>query len=156
MAIACVSSLAAVARPLTAQQATSSLGRAFVGALGGAAAGALVGGVAGAYIGGNRCVDEGNPDSCYLVLGTAIGLGVGTTLGAPIGAHLANRRLGNVGLSLVASTGVGLAGFLALRHVDRNVHGSGRTSALNAIIYGTPLVQIGSAALIEAMTGRAR
>jgi hypothetical protein len=101
-------------------------------------------------------VDEGNPDSCYLVLGTAIGLAVGTTVGAPIGAHWANRRLGNLGLSLLASTGIGLAGYLALRHVDRNVHGSGRVSALNAIIWGTPLVQIGSAALIESITGRAR
>jgi hypothetical protein len=152
----CVSSLLTVARPLGAQQTTSSSARAFTGALAGAAAGALVGGVAGGYIGGNRCTIEGNPDSCYLIVGTAVGLAVGVTLGAPVGAHLLNRRQGNLGLSMLASTGIGVAGFLALRHADEHVRGSNRTATLNAILIGTPLLQVASSALIEAMTGRAR
>jgi hypothetical protein len=115
-----------------------------------------VGGVAGGYIGGNRCTIEGNPDSCYLIVGTAVGLAVGVTLGAPLGAHLLNRRQGNLGLSMLASTGIGVTGFLALRHVDEHVRGSNRTAALNAILIGTPLLQVVASGLIESLTARGR
>lgn len=137
-------------RPLSGQ----SGGRAFAGSALGAAAGALVGGVAGAYIGGNRCVDDANPDSCYLIAGTAIGLGVGVTLGAPVGAHLLNRRQGNLTTSLLASTAIGVFGMAAFRYVDLNVRGSSRGSSLNTILVVVPLAQIVSAGLIESRTGR--
>ncbi len=166
---ACVMLLPSAAQPLGAQQlAATALGtpaqvapastarRSFLGALAGGAAGALVGGVAGAWIGGNRCVDAGNPDSCYLLLGTVTGLAVGMTIGTPLGAHLLNRRRGDLRTGLLASTAIAGAGLVAFRAADINVRGSARPATLNAILVAVPVLQVATATVIEGRTGARR
>ena len=134
--------------------AASSVGRPLIGAIAGGAAGLLVGGIAGAYIGDQHCASEGNPDSCYTIAGFFGGAAVGVTLGTPIGAHLMNRRHGNLTYSLLASTGIAVAGAIAIRQADIHVLGSSRTLVLNSLIVGVPLLQVVSSTLIESRTSR--
>jgi hypothetical protein len=130
------------------------VGRALGGSVLGGAAGALLGGVAGAYIGGNRCVDAGNPDSCYGLEGLALGTAVGFTLGAPVGAHVANRRAGSLGWSLLASATIAAAGATALRIADERPPGTARGILVGAVAISVPVLQVLSATLIETRTGR--
>jgi hypothetical protein len=134
--------------------APASTGRALTGALIGSAGGALVGGITGLWIGGNRCIDPGNPDSCDWLRGMVVGVAVGTTLGAPVGAHLLNRRRGALHYSLLASAVIAGAGIVALRAADRSAQGSRRTATLNGILIGVPVLQVIAATVIETRTSR--
>jgi hypothetical protein len=134
--------------------ADPSFRRVLAGSFVGGAAGVLVGGTVGGFIGGNRCSSPGNPDSCDLIRGIAVGIVVGSTLGPPVGAHLFNRRQGSLAWSLVASAAIATAGGFAIDAADRNQSGSQRTTTLNAIIVGVPLLQVVTSAIVEYRTAR--
>src|SRR4051812_6606041 len=96
---------AAALQPVHAQQA-GGLARSFGGALGGAAAGAALGIIAGQVLAprSNACA-SGNSDRC---LDDALypmfwGFEIGSTIGAPVGAHFVNRQRGDLRKSLGVS-----------------------------------------------------
>jgi hypothetical protein len=134
-------------------------GRSFGGAVLGGAAGILVGSIAFASVFG-ECTDPGNPDTCLGQLQYAVvGAYVGNTLGAPLGAHYANRRRGNLGRSLAVSTGMAAAGAVALWGADRHAgeRSRGRLQLLAPlVIFGVPIAQVITSATIEADTSRER
>jgi hypothetical protein len=124
---------------------------------GSATLGVAVGAVAGAFIGGaatTRSCNNG-PDDC---LGQAFpgfiwGAGIGSTVGAPAGASLANRGRGNVLLSLAASTAIFGAEVVALRsivHDGRTMH----ADAARGIVITAPVLQIVTSTLLELRTRR--
>ena len=112
---------------------------------GGVGGGMLVG-VAGAQL-GHVLVDEGS--ASWIPLGTLMGGFVGISSGIPMGVHLANGRRGTYFLSLLASTGVGVAGVL----LTSSVRGSG-AGGVYAALAGTVLGQIGVSIAIERATAR--
>ena len=132
--------------------AASSAGRPIAGALLGGAAGVLIGGIAGAFIGGNRCSDPGNPDSCLALGGLLVGSGVGVTLGAPIGAHLLNRRQGALPVSILASAAIAGAGLATLWATDRLESHQRNNAAQLSFAVAVPILQVVSAAIIEQRT----
>jgi hypothetical protein len=142
------------AAPTSVGAPRSSAGRALAGALAGGAVGALVGGLAGVYVGGNRCVDAGNPDTCYGIAGLFAGAAAGFTVGTPVGAHLLNRRQGALGPSLLTSAALAAGGVVAFQLADRHARGAARVGTLQAIVVAVPVLQLVSATVIETRTGR--
>lgn len=134
--------------------AASPAGRPLAGALLGGAAGVLAGGLAGVFIGGNRCADEGNPDSCQALGGLLLGAAVGHTVGAPVGAHLLNRRQGALPASLLASVAIAGAGVAALWATDRLDQHERNNAAQISVAVAVPILQIVSSAIIEQRTSR--
>ncbi len=155
--------LIATASPLTAQQqaahweswrapsvfsnpaaapaghSASTVGMVAAG-LGGGTVGFFAGGLIGYELGGGSLIC--GDDSCGLEE-AAYGAIAGESVLLPLGVHLANRRRGNYGLSLLASAALGGLGILAV----------------NATNDGTPLIvvpvaQLVTSVLIERATSR--
>jgi hypothetical protein len=118
----------------------------------GGAAGALAGGIAGLYLGGNRCSSPGNPDSCLGLEGLAVGTAVGFTLGAPVGAHLLDRRHGSLPPSLLASVAIAGAGVAGLWALEQNVEHPRRRTFQVPLAIAVPVLQVVTAAIIEQRT----
>jgi hypothetical protein len=153
-ALTVVAALAA-AQPLRAQQPATSpavnIARSFGGAAGGAAVGALLGIVAGHTLApksdscksGNsdRCLD----DSLYPMFW---GFEIGSTIGAPVGAHYANRSRGDLRKSLGVSAALFVAEALTLRSL---VH-DGQTAHKSTVFYisiGVPILQVVTSTILE-------
>ena len=130
---------------------------AVAGSTAGAVAGAVLGGAAAGVIGGlvggsltSRGCDFGNPDAC---LGQAFpgfvwGVGAGTTLGVPLGAHLGGGRRGNLPRSLLMSSALFAAEVVALNLLvddGQTQHGE----AVRAIVIAVPVLQVVSSVYIE-------
>jgi predicted MFS family arabinose efflux permease len=83
------------------------------------------------------------------------GFGLGTTVGTPLGAHLANRTHGDFPCSLLASTILFAAEVVTLNLLveDGRTEHRGTTRAVVAI---TPILQVVSSVYIEQRTGRSR
>ena len=142
-----------------ASNASAATGRTLLGAT----AGALVGGLAGAYIGaatasGASPCQTGDPDGC---LGAQLpralwGIGIGITLGAPVGAHLGNRRRGHPAYTALASAALFAGEVVALRSLVDD----GRTehkSTVVGIAVAVPVLQIIATTIAErAFPARAR
>jgi hypothetical protein len=127
----------ALAANSVAEQPVSD-GRMILGGLLGGAIGFFGGGFAGAVI---NDTDDSEDDLAALA-GFALGAVIGETLTLPLGVHVANRRQGNYGLSLLASaaiTGVGIA--LATSGDDRLEY-----------LIPVPVLQLFSSILIEKRT----
>jgi len=84
--------------------------------------------------------------------GIFYGGAAGGGLGLAVGAHLGNRRRGNVLLNLVVSGAVWAAGYAAMRSFTRN--GAGAGVLLTAIVL--PPTQLTATVLVERATGRSR
>jgi hypothetical protein len=123
--------------------------------LAGASAGAVVGGIAGALVGAALAsradvCQSGDPDGC---LGATIpealwGIGVGITVGTPIGAHLGNRRAGNLAYTSLTSAAIFAAQLATLFSLVED----GRTEHENTVIgvaIGAPVLQIIATTLVE-------
>jgi hypothetical protein len=137
----------------------ASAARALAGGVLGGAAGVLLGGLAGAYVGGNRCTDPGNPDTCALIGGVLGGVYVGYTLGTPVGAHLLDRRRGDLRRSTLASTAILVAGVGLLRVAGVSLNGTstpGQRRLALTVALAVPVLQLASATVIETRTGRRR
>ena len=145
----------AATAPVAAQSSASPVGapRIVGGALLGAVAGGLVSGIAGANYTSRDCGN--NPDTC---LGASFpgflwGAGAGMTLGAPLGAHLANRRQGKLLQSVLASSAIFAVEVLVLRSFVRDGRTQHKHAALTVVAI-TPIVQVITSSLIEARTKR--
>ena len=129
------------ALPSMAQQQPAHVGTLILGGLLGGAVGLFVGGYAGAFLNDS---EDGNPDDLDALTGFLVGAIIGETVTLPLGVHLANKRRGNFGQSLLASaaaTAVGL--FIATRGEDHP----------EAVIPIT-IVQLGASVIIEQNTTR--
>jgi hypothetical protein len=114
-----------------------------------AAVGVVAFGFVGALIGANSCADSGNPDSCRGIEGALWGAAVGYTVGIPAGVHLANRRAGSLGPSLLTSAAIAGAG-VAIGF------GIGTDQSIAAAALSAPIIQMVSAVIIERKTARRR
>jgi hypothetical protein len=139
-----------------------STGRLVAGGLAGGAAGALAGGLlaAGLRVLG-PCDDQ---DGCldryadWAINGAILG----QSLGLPVGVHFANDREGHLPPALLASAGIGTAGLLAYRAIQR--HGTddwgntrGNPDALTAVtIVAMPVLELVASIAIERTTSRRR
>jgi hypothetical protein len=147
----------ALALPPRAVAQSASPARPALGALLGGAAGVLVGGTAGAFVGGNRCGEPANSDTCMLIEGIATGAAIGYTLGIPVGAHLLNRRRGDLRMSLAASAALAAAGYGVLR--ASGVRWNGGTTPRQrrvaaVVVVSVPVLQYLATTAIETATGR--
>jgi hypothetical protein len=141
----------AAATPLAAQSTELPTARLVAGGIGGSLVGAAVGGAVGWALYQASC-------SGYCEIGgvlAAVGAGLGATVGGPTGVHLANRRSGNLALSLLASAAVA-AGSGALVYVISENVGSDATvnGSYVAAAAAAPLLQIAIAVRIERRTAR--
>jgi hypothetical protein len=121
------------------------------GAVLGAAAGALIGGVSGGSFTSRDCGNDS--DAC---LGAAFpgfiwGVGLGHTIGAPIGAHLANRRQGDVARSLLVSSALFATEVLVLRSFVRDGRTAHKTTAL-VVVSVAPVLQVIASSIVESRT----
>jgi hypothetical protein len=139
-----------------------STGRLVAGGLAGGAAGALAGGLlaAGLRVLGT-CDDQ---DGCldryadWAISGAILG----QSLGVPVGVHFANDRQGHLPPALLASAGIGTAGLLAYRAIQR--YGTddwgntrGNPDALTAVtIVAMPVLELVASIAIERTTSRRR
>ena len=96
---------------------------------GGALVGGLVGAAAGAGLGFVFADDVGCGDEWCVLGGTVVGGLVGESVGMPVGAHLVNRRRGDLFRGIIMTTLVGGAG-LGLASIFDS--GAGATLALTA------------------------
>ena len=131
-----------------AQQRGVSVGSVVGGLLGGVA-GLAGGGLLGGALTSRDC-EPGNPDQCLgeAMPGFVWGAGTGMTVGIPLGAHLGNRRRGDLGRSLLVSAGLFAVEVLVL---DQLVD-DGRTQhmdAIRSIAIGVPVLQLISSVWIE-------
>ena len=129
------------ALPTIAQQQPAPVSNLILGGLIGGAVGFFAGGYAGAILNDS---DNGDPDELDALTGFVVGAIIGETVTLPLGVHLANKRRGNFGQSLLASaaaTAVGL--FIATRGEDHP----------EAVIPFT-IVQLGASVIIEQKTTR--
>ncbi len=117
--------------------AASGLVAGAAGALGGALAG-LVASCAGR---------EDENESCYLN-SWLWGAAIGESLAVPVGVHLANGRRGSLGLSLLASAGLGALGLALLEETHYDPPGAVLVSA------GIPLAQLVTTIAVERATAR--
>lgn len=127
--------------PSVQQQQPAPVGNLIMGGLIGGAVGFFAGGFAGAMLNDS---DDGDPDELDALTGFVVGAIIGETVTLPLGVHLANKRRGNFGQSLLASaaaTAVGL--FIATRGEDHP----------QAVI-PVPIVQLGASVIIEQNTTR--
>jgi hypothetical protein len=153
LALVALVALSLSAAPALAQPAAQpvSTPRIVGGAVLGAAAGALIGGFAGGSFTSRDCGN--NPDYC---LGAALpgfvwGVGTGHTLGAPIGAHLANRRQGNLVQSVLVSSALFATEVLVLRSFVRDGRTEHKSTAL-AVVTITPVLQVIVSSMLESRT----
>jgi hypothetical protein len=140
-----------------ARAAAQSPVRPAIGALLGGAVGVAAGGFAGAIVGGNRCSSEGNPDSCDLLGGLLAGTAIGYTLGTPVGAHLVNRRRGQLPWSLAASAGLAAAGYAVLRAKGVSFYGINTPSQrrlASTVVITVPILQFVATTAIETVTSK--
>ncbi|MBK6423326.1 MAG: hypothetical protein IPF77_14140 [Gemmatimonadetes bacterium] len=98
------------------------------------------GGLIGSAVGGGNAIC--GDDACGLEE-AVYGAIIGESVALPLGVHLANRRRGNYGLSLLASVGIGALGILA---VDSSNDGWP--------LLAVPIGQLVSSILIERATSR--
>jgi hypothetical protein len=113
-----------------------------------AAAGMVAFSLVGALIGGYSCADIGNPDSCRME-GGLWGAAVGYTVGIPAGVHLANRRAGSLGPSLLTSAAIAGAGAAI-------GFGIGTDQSIAVAALSAPIIQMVSSVIIERRTARRR
>jgi len=116
---------------------------------GGTALGATGGWVLGVLAGGliGHLVDPTVPSEYAPVSnGAAAGALLGTVAGPSIGAHLGNRRQGNPLLACVGTAAASGGVFLLAQSFERE----GRI----VIVLAIPVVQVGTATLLERLTGR--
>jgi hypothetical protein len=128
------------ALPSRTQQQPARVGNLILGGLIGGAVGFFAGGFAGAVLNDR----DDDPDELDALAGFVVGAIVGETVTLPLGVHLANKRRGNFGQSLLASaaaTAVGL--FIATRGEDHP----------EAVI-PIPIIQLGASVIIEQKTTR--
>jgi len=117
-----------------------------------------MGGLVGARFMGDGC-QSGNPKAC---LGEAFpgfvwGVGIGTTLGAPLGAHLGNGRRGDLPRAVLVSSAFLAGEVVALRtFIEGDQIRPGRRRAVQAIVILTPIAQIVAAALVERQSAARR
>jgi hypothetical protein len=104
-------------------------------------------GFVGALIGGNSCADRGNPDSCRGMEGALWGAAVGYTVGIPAGVHLANRRAGSLGPSLLTSAAIAGAGAAI-------GFGIGTDQSIAVAALSAPILQMVSSVIVERRTAR--
>lgn len=106
------------------------------------AAGGLLGGVVGVFAGGvaGLRLTEHDCEDCGIV-GAVYGAIAGGSALLPLGVHVANRRQGDFGLSLLSSLAIGGAG-LALATQTNSA----------AVMIPVPVLQIVSSILIERRT----
>ena len=131
-------------------QTRASVGRTVAGSVLGAATGA----VAGAFAGGSwtsRNCPTGDPDAC---LGAAFpgaiwGVGVGTTIGAPVGAWLGSGRRNSLAPPMIASVGLFAAEVLVLRSIVHDGRTQHKDTALGIVI-ATPILQIATSSWLAA------
>jgi hypothetical protein len=139
-----------------------STGRLVAGGLAGGAAGALAGGLLAAGLRAlGPCDDQ---DGCldryaeWAISGAILG----QSLGLPVGVHFANHRQGHLPPALLASAGIGTAGLLAYRAIQR--YGTddwgntrGNPDALTAVtIVAMPVLEMVASIAIERTTSRRR
>jgi hypothetical protein len=155
--VACVVAVVATGEVSFAQapdRASPSPVRTAVGSVLGVAAGSVIGAFAGGGWTSRDC-PPGDPDAC---LGAAFpgflwGAGVGATVGAPVGAWLGSGRNGNVGTSLLVSSGLFAAEVLALRAIVEDGRTEHKGAAL-AIVVGVPVLQVVASTYLHARSGR--
>lgn len=132
----------AVAAPAAHAQRPPSVGRTVAGSVLGAATGAVAGALAGGSWTSRNC-PTGDPDAC---LGAAFpgaiwGVGVGTTIGAPVGAWLGSGRQRSLAPPMIASAALFAAEVLALRSIVHDGRTRHKDAAL-AIVIVTPIAQV--------------
>ncbi|HJQ21054.1 MAG TPA: hypothetical protein VJ867_11955 [Gemmatimonadaceae bacterium] len=119
------------------------------GAVAGGALGAVAGGTLGLLI-GSGC-DSGGTDRCDVRDLSVVGIGIltGITVGAPVGAHLADHRRGSLGHGLLASAAVLALEALTLNALHDPSSGGRNNGKIQAVLIATPLVQIALSAFVE-------
>jgi hypothetical protein len=141
------------ATPLAAQRVEVPTSRLVGGGIGGLLIGAAVGGAAGWTLYRASCTG-------YCEIGgavAALGVGVGATVGAPMGVHLANRRSGKLALSLLASAAVAAGTGAILYSISEAVDSDAAVTASYAVgAAAAPALQVTLAVRIEQRTGRRR
>jgi uncharacterized membrane protein len=99
---------------------------------------------------GGALIGHGSAGDCsgeWCDLGaTALGALIGETAGVTVGAHLGNRRRGNVGLDLLAAAGMTTLGVIVLSRNDNSSAGE------LLLLVGA---QVGATVATERATGRA-
>jgi hypothetical protein len=121
--------------PVASQTPTAQLiGGGFLGAVGAVALGQVAYQVAG---GGRLCGD----DDCGLWYGVLATVALEPVL-IPVGVHIANHGQGSGGLTFLASAAAGAAG-LFLGHA---------ANLDNGFVYLLPVIQIGTAVIVERAT----
>jgi hypothetical protein len=137
--------------PLAAQTSELPTSRLVAGGIGGTLLGATVGGAVGWALYHASCTD-------YCAVGgavAAVSAGAGATVGAPIGVHLANRRSGNVALSLLASAAVAVGSGALLYAISEAADSDGAVEASYAAAAAAgPALQIAIAVRIERRSAR--
>ncbi|HEX2091714.1 MAG TPA: hypothetical protein VHG28_04895 [Longimicrobiaceae bacterium] len=113
-----------------------------VGGVVGGTVGVFVGAVAGMY---TACAPRPDEEGCFL-RGLMPGVVAGESLLLPVGVHLVNGRRGSFGLSLLASAGLGAAGWGLLEATHYN------EPAAPVIVTVVPLAQLAAAIAIERHT----
>lgn len=144
----------AFAAPTTPQTRSTgeSVARSIAGGLVGGAIGTAALGFTAGILNTNRDRCSDNPDACtgYLVDGLVVGGMAGHAIGIPAGAWLANGRRGNLTKSLLVSGGIFVAELIAVSAlVDDNYLVRDRSTLL-AVLAAAPAAQLVSSAVIEA------
>jgi hypothetical protein len=130
-------------------QSAASVGRTAGASILGAVAGATVGALAGGSYTSRSC-PVGDPDAC---LGAAFpgalwGIGIGTTVGAPLGAYVGSGRRNAITPTLLASAALFAAEVVALRSIVKD----GRTQhedAAIAIVIAVPILQVATSTYLQ-------
>jgi hypothetical protein len=131
-------------------QSRPSVVRTVAGSVLGAATGAVAGAIAGGSWTSRDC-PEGDPDAC---LGAAFpgaiwGVGVGTTLGAPVGAWIGSGRRSSLAPPMIASAALFAAEVLALRSIVHDGRTRHKDAALTIVIV-TPILQVATSSWLAA------
>ncbi|HEX5970441.1 MAG TPA: hypothetical protein VFY85_00845 [Gemmatimonadaceae bacterium] len=137
-------------------QGRASVGRTVAGSVLGAATGAVAGAIAGGSWTSRNC-PEGDPDKC---LGAAFpgaiwGVGVGTTIGAPVGAWIGSGRRNSLLPPMLASAALFGAEVLTLRSIVHDGRTRHKDAALGIVI-ATPIVQVAVSSWLAARAGPAK
>ena len=125
-------------QPLTQRPAPPA--QLILGGLLGGALGFFGGGLAGALL--NE--PESSEDDLAVIEGFAIGAVIGETVTLPLGVHIANRRQGNYGYSLLAAAGLTAVGLAFATSGEDHLE----------YLFPVPVLQLISSVLIERNTTR--
>jgi hypothetical protein len=143
----------AAAKPLAAQGSELPTSRLVAGGIAGTLLGAAAGGAAGWALYQASCSGYCEIGGVAAVLAAA----AGATVGAPTGVHLANRRRGNLGWSLLASAAVAAGTGALLYAISEAVDSDAAVNASYAVAAAAvPALQVGIAVRIERHTARRR